>query len=313
MAKIDRWRWPARTESPEFRAHRRSSHFTRRGFCAARPFFDRSGWRCPCAATSLPASRRRWRSASHGLSLFAPVPRSRLRPIFGRRWVVVALFGLRRTLVGHRSARYSPDGRHRFETAEELLRRPHAASSSDGGSSVALLLAADILLLILIEQSLGDISSEPLGGAPARRARLGIGRRFCFFLSCRRHDPRSSTASPRPPCPIPAATRRVFRYVASVLPSGVFAAGACGGSARSTSMAEMLGERVLAWHLGAFGVLIPFSPRPSSRPCKVPSTSPPSPGYRAAAPLGDRIGGRQWNGACRSRNRGRRHSRLARE
>ena len=49
----------------------------------------------------------------------------------------------------------------------------------------------------------------------------------------------------------------MFGSVASVLLI-VCAAGGLQRLCQLTGMAEMLGERALAWHLGAFGVLIPF-------------------------------------------------------
>ena len=52
-------------------------------------------------------------------------------------------------------------------------------------------------------------------------------------------------------------TGRIFGDVAGLLLM-VCAAGGLQRLCQQTGMAEVLGERLLVWHLGAFGVLIPF-------------------------------------------------------
>jgi len=197
-------------------------------------------------------------SASHGLLLFAPVPVA-AAAILGAEWGRVALFGLPLALLSAAFGAIFAGWASRFETAKELLsQEPQpGAEQGNGGSSVALLLAAGIPLLMLIEQSLGDIPSEPLGGGTARELVLGIGRPLLLLLV---GVAIMILGSPRRALGLLANsgwTRRVFGGVASVLLI-VCAAGGLQRLCQLTGMAEMLGERVLEWHLGAFGVLVPF-------------------------------------------------------
>jgi gluconate:H+ symporter, GntP family len=197
-------------------------------------------------------------SASHGLSLFAPVPVA-AAAILDAEWGRVALFGLPLALLSAAFGAMFAQWASRFETAKELLPQESQPSveQRNGGSSVALLLAAGIPLLMLIEQSLGDIPSEPLGGGTARELVLGIGRPLLLLLV---GVAIMILGSPRQALGLLADsswTRRVLGSVASVLLI-VCAAGGLQRLCQLTGMAEMLGERTLAWHLGAFGVLIPF-------------------------------------------------------
>jgi GntP family gluconate:H+ symporter len=197
-------------------------------------------------------------SASHGLSLFAPVPVA-AAAILGAEWGRVALFGLPLALLSAAFGAIFARWASRFETAKELLpQEPQpGVEQRNSRSSVALLLAAGIPLLMLIEQSLGDIPSEPLGGGPARELVLGIGRPLLLLLV---GVAIMILGSPRQSLGLLADsgwTRRVFGSVASVLLI-VCAAGGLQRLCQLTGMAEMLGERVLAWHLGVFAVVIPF-------------------------------------------------------
>jgi gluconate:H+ symporter, GntP family len=197
-------------------------------------------------------------SASHGLALFAPVPVA-ATAIIGADWGRVALFGAPLALLlaafGAVFARW-PSGFKAEEDQPTTERRPRAGDGSTG-SSIALLLAAAIPLLMLIEQSLGDIPSEPLGGGPARELVLGIGRPLMLFLV---GVGIMIIGQPRQGLGLlgdPAWMRRVLGSVASVILI-VCAAGGLQRLCQLTGMAEMLGERTLGWHLGGFGVLIPF-------------------------------------------------------
>ena len=197
-------------------------------------------------------------SASHGLALFAPVPVA-AAAVLGADWGLVAMFGLPLASLlaafGAAFARW-PSG---FKAEEDLLTaepQPGAGNRS-GGSSIILVLAAAIPLVMLIEQSLGDIPSEPLGGGPARELVLGIGRPLMLFLV---GVGIMIIGQPRQGLSLlgdPAWMRRVLGNVASVLLI-VCAAGGLQRLCQLTGMAEMLGERALGWHLGTLGVLIPF-------------------------------------------------------
>jgi len=196
-------------------------------------------------------------SASHGLALFAPVPVA-AAAILGADWGLVAMFGLPLALLlaafGAVFATW-PSG---FKAEEDQPIEPQGgAGDRSGGSSIALLLAAAIPLLMLIEQSLGDIPSEPLGGGPARELVLGIGRPLMLFLVgvgiMIIGQPRLSLGL----LGDSAWMRRVLGNAASVVLI-VCAAGGLQRLCQLTGMAEMLGERALGWHLGTLGVLIPF-------------------------------------------------------
>lgn len=198
-------------------------------------------------------------SASHGLALFAPVPVA-AAAILGADWGRVAMFGLPLALLlaafGATFARW-PSG---FKAAEDrLAAEPQPGTDrGSGGSSIALLLATGIPLLMLIEQALGDIPSEPLGGGPARELVLGIGRPLMLFLV---GVGIMIVGQPRQALNLlgdSAWMRRIFGNVASIV-LVVCAAGGLQRLCQLTGMAEMLGERTLGWHVGALGVLIPFA------------------------------------------------------
>jgi len=196
-------------------------------------------------------------SASHGLALLAPVPVA-AAAILGADWGKVALFGLPlAALLAAFGAAFAqwPSG---FKAAEDQpAEPPSGAGGGSGGSSVALLLATVIPLLMLIEQSLGDIPSEPLGGGTARELVLGIGRPLMLFLVS---VGIMIIGQPRQGLGLladAARMQRVLGNVASLLLI-VCAAGGLQRLCQLTGMAEMLGERTLGGHFGAFGVLIPF-------------------------------------------------------
>ncbi len=259
MAKIDRWRWlGSNWIAGVFGLIAGLGASPAAAFALLRPLLRPIGGVGLQSRQAASIASALAISASHGLSLFAPVPVA-AAAILGAEWGRVALFGLPLALVSAAFGAIFARWASRFETAKELLPQEpqRGAEQRNGGSSVALLLAAGIPLLMLIEQSLGDIPSEPLGGGPARELVLGIGRPLLLLLV---GVAIMILGSPRQALGLLADsgwTRRVFGSVASVLLI-VCAAGGLQRLCQLTGMAEMLGERVLAWHLGAFGVLIPF-------------------------------------------------------
>jgi len=198
-------------------------------------------------------------SASHGLLLVSPVPIA-AASILDAAWSRVALFGLPLALLlvafGTAWARWlSTTG----TTAEPLTQEQPPIHQQPGGWLALVLVAATAIpLLMLIFQSLGAIPSEPLGGGPTREMVLGIGRPLMLLLvslgimvvGLGRLGVKLLADS--------TWTARVLGNVASIL----LIVGAAGGLQRlcqETGMAELLGERLLAWHIGGLGgVLIPF-------------------------------------------------------
>ncbi|MGC1778587.1 MAG: GntP family permease, partial [Xanthobacteraceae bacterium] len=112
-------------------------------------------------------------------------------------------------------------------------------------------------LLALMEQSLGDMPSEPLGGGTTRELIIGVGRPLILFLAGLGimvvGQPRHSFGR----LIDPDWGVRVCSRVGGILLT-ICAAGGLQRLCQQTGMAEMLGERVLGWPLGAFAVLIPF-------------------------------------------------------
>jgi gluconate:H+ symporter, GntP family len=197
-------------------------------------------------------------SASHGLLLFSPVPVA-AAAILDAAWGRVALFGLPVALLlavlGAAWARWLAVPGAPPPSAMEIP----AVLEKRGGRSAAVLVAATAIpLLMLMVQSLGDIPTEPLGGGTAREMVLGLGRPLTLFLAglgimivgLRRPSAKLLGDS--------LWTGRILGNVAGVL----LIVGAAGGLQRlcqETGMAELLGERLLGWHLGGFGaLLIPF-------------------------------------------------------
>jgi GntP family gluconate:H+ symporter len=197
-------------------------------------------------------------SASHGLLLLSPVPIA-AAAIIGAEWNRVALFGLPLAILLAACGAILARWLSLVGAAPELLPAgtfDGAAKRSDG-NPIVLLLAIAIPLLLLMVQSIGDIPSEPLGGGPTRELVLGIGRPLILFLvgvgvmligQLRRGLNLFAD---------PVWTGRIFSSVSSILLI-VCAAGGLQSLCQQTGMAEMVGERLLAWHLGASGVLIPF-------------------------------------------------------
>lgn len=205
-------------------------------------------------------------SASHGVALLTPVPIAAIA-ILDAPWDRAALFGLPLAVLlaafGAMFARWSckiavpapPPA-----TAATASPQPEAAPIGEQtklGSATVLVLAMAIPLLLLMVQSLGDIPSEPLGGGPARELVLGVGRPLLLFLL---GVGIMIVANPRDSLRLladAASTERVLGSVAGTL-LAVCAAGGLQRLCQDTGMADVLGERLLDWHVGRFGVLIPF-------------------------------------------------------
>jgi len=198
-------------------------------------------------------------SASHGLVLFSPIPIA-AASILDADWGRVVLFGLPLAfvLIALSSAwtRWLP------VTGVSSNWSAHEAGPISEARrvwpAIVLVLATGIPVLMLIEQSLGDIPSEPLGGGSARELVLGLGRPLAIFIVgvgiaivglWQRSAKLLADAN---------WTTRVVGDVATIL----LIVGAAGGFQRlcqETGMAELFGERVLGFHVAGFGaVLVPF-------------------------------------------------------
>jgi len=194
-------------------------------------------------------------SASHGVVLLAPVPIA-AGAILDAAWGRVALFGLPIALllaaVGAVWAQWIAS----FGTASQgsVLESDHASEKRSGGSAVVLLLATAIPLLMLMVQSIGDIPSEPFGGGPSRERIIGVGRPLILFLVGVGIMAIGRWRQSRKLVLDSSWSERVLGDVAGI----VMIVGAAGGLQRlcqETGMAELLGERLLAWPAG---LLVPF-------------------------------------------------------
>ena len=198
-------------------------------------------------------------SAGQGLVLPAPVPIASVA-IFDADWHRAVLFGLPLALLlaalgailAHRLSIVAAAAKlHVAEPPLETERRR-------GGAGIVLLMATAIPLSMLIEQSLGHIPSEPLGGGTSRELVLGIGRPLMLFLVglgiMVAGQPRQSLGL----LGHSGWTGRILGGVSGTLLT-VCAAGGLQRLCQGTGMAEMIGERLLEWHAAALGgVLVPF-------------------------------------------------------
>jgi gluconate:H+ symporter, GntP family len=194
-------------------------------------------------------------SASQGVVLLAPVPIA-AAAILDAAWGRVALFGLPLAMLlaalGAAWARWVSS----FGSASQASAQySHPAPEKRGsGSVVVLLLATTIPLLMLMVQSIGDIPSEPLGGGPARERILGLGRPLILFLVGVGIMAIGHWRQSRKLLLDADWSERVLGDVAGI----VMIVGAVGGLQRlcqETGMAELLGERLLAWPAG---LMVPF-------------------------------------------------------
>jgi gluconate:H+ symporter, GntP family len=197
-------------------------------------------------------------SASHGLAVLTPVPIA-AAAIIGADWEHVALFGVPLAVVlaafGVLLARWSSPAAAMM-TAEPSAPQPRSDKPSKG-YPIIVIAAIAIPLALLIVQSVGEMPSEPLGGGTKRELIIGVGRPLILFLvgvgiMTIGHLRRSFALFADP-----SWTGRIFGDIAGLLLM-VSATGGLQRLCQQTGMAEVLGERLLAWHMGAFGVLIPF-------------------------------------------------------
>jgi GntP family gluconate:H+ symporter len=199
-------------------------------------------------------------SASHGLVLLTPVPIA-AAAILDAGWGRVAGFGLPLAVLmaglGAALARWLPGvGAGVRDSPQALAAEPPPPSANPaGGSALALVLATAIPLLLLMEQSLGDIPSEPLGGGTDRELIIGVGRPLILFLVAVGIMTIGQWRASFKLFTDPAWTDRILGNLASV----VLVVGAAGGVQKlcqETGMSELLGERLLSWH---GGLLVPFA------------------------------------------------------
>jgi GntP family gluconate:H+ symporter len=193
-------------------------------------------------------------SASQGVAVLAPVPIA-AAAILDAAWGRVALFGLPLAVLlaalGAAWARWiATFGAASVSPAPES----HPIAEKQGGGSALLLLATAIPLMMLIVQSIGDIPSEPLGGGAAREMILGVGRPLILFLV---GVGLMAIGHGRQGLKLLFDTGwsgRVLGNVAGIVMI-VAAAGGLQRLCQETGMAELLGERLLAWPAG---LLVPF-------------------------------------------------------
>jgi gluconate:H+ symporter, GntP family len=194
-------------------------------------------------------------SASHGVAVLTPVPIA-AAAIIGAGWDRLSLFSLPLAVllavVGAIFARWASPV---VAATEPLASAPPEKPST--GYPIVLIAAIAIPLVLLMVQSIGEMPSEPLGGGPRRELVIGVGRPLILFLvgvgiMTLGHLRRSLGLFADS-----TWTRHIFGDVAGLLLT-VCAAGGLQRLCQQTGMADVLGERLLAWHVGALGVLIPF-------------------------------------------------------
>jgi GntP family gluconate:H+ symporter len=243
------------------------------GFAITQPLRSALAGAPPSGAETLPAAARRAAlssglalAAAHALALPAP-PMIAAVFILGADWQTTLSLGLPLAIataaVGFVFARLAarPLGdAPPAEAASVTAGRPEPRGAGPALAAAALLLVTLALVGLTIVQSLGDIPSEPFGGGRARESLLGAGRPLvllavavgimgllALLLSAGRRDGA-----------LAGWTGRAVR-AAAVPMLLVAAAGGLQTVTQQPGMAELLGERVLAWVPGApLGVLVPF-------------------------------------------------------
>ena len=255
MAKINGWRRPAARIAALLGLVAGSAASPAAAFAVLTPLIRPIGGVKPSSREAATTALALAISASQGVVVLAPVPIA-AAAILDAAWGRVALFGLPLAVLlaafGAAWARWiAAFGAASVSPAPEL--HP-VAEKQGGGSAVVLLLATAIPLMMLIVQSIGDIPSEPLGGGAAREMILGVGRPLILFLvgvglMAIGHGRQSLKLLFDS-----GWSGRVLGNVAGI----VMIVGAAGGLQRlcqETGMAELLGERLLAWPAG---LLVPF-------------------------------------------------------
>jgi gluconate:H+ symporter, GntP family len=261
MAQAERWRWLGSTWLAALSGLIAGIGATpSTAFALLTPLLRATSGGAVPKRDAAPAALALAISASHGLMLFSPVPIA-AAAILDAAWGRVVLFGLPLAIllivVGAVWARWVS-----VVAAAPLpaTPEPHAAATEkqSGWAAAILLVATVIPLLLLMVQSLGDIPSEPLGGGTAREMVIGVGRPLVLLLVAVGIMVIGTWQLAGKLLADAAWTTRILGNVAAVL----LTVGAAGGLQRlcqETGMAELLGERLLAWHVGGFGgLLIPF-------------------------------------------------------
>ena len=201
-------------------------------------------------------------SASHGLVALAPVPIA-ATAILGAGWDRVALFGVPLAILlaamTATASRWLPAGAASAPPAPAKATEPRPVAPQQGRwPALLFLLAIAIPLLMQIEQSIGYMPSEPLGGGTARELVLGVGRPLLLFLAGLGI---MAAGNGRPAFKLlgdSAWAGWVLADAAGVILT-VCAAGGLQRLCQETGMAELLGERLAGWPVGtSAGVLIPF-------------------------------------------------------
>jgi len=198
-------------------------------------------------------------SASHGLLLISPVPIAAMA-ILGADWHRVALFGIPAAiLVIALSAawvRWLPMAE---DASQPITRGSDAVSDKrSGGATTVLVVATAIPLALLMVQSIGDMPTEPLGGASRRELILGGGRPLILLVVGVGIMVAGQWQKARSLLTDAGWSGRILGNVAGVLLI-VGAAAGLQALCHETGMAELLGERLLGWHAaGPAGLLVPF-------------------------------------------------------
>ncbi len=257
---ISHWRWFGRTRIPALLGLIAGmGALPATAYALLTPLFRPIGRIAPQKVGAAPIVLALAISASHGLVLFSPVPIA-AASILDAAWGRVALFGwpvaVLLVVIGAAWARWLPvvDA-----TPPSLIEEPRpSAPKRAGWGAIVFIVAIVIPLLMLMEQSIGTMPSEPLGGGTARELVIGVGRPLSLFVV---GVGIMVVGLWRPNLQLladPNWTSRALGNVAGIL----LTVGAAGGLQRlcqETGMAELLGERLLDWHIGGFGgLLIPF-------------------------------------------------------
>ena len=256
---ISHWRWFGRTTiAPLLGLVAGIGALPATAFALLMPLFDLSMVERRKSMRAAPIALALAISASHGLVLFSPAPIA-AASILDAAWGRVILFGLPvavlLVVLGAAWARWLPvaGAAPPFLIEEPRLTAPKRA----GWAAIMVILAMAVPLLMLIEQSIGTMPSEPLGGGTARELVIGVGRPLSLFVV---GVGIVVIGLWRPSLQLladPNWTSRALGNVAGIL----LTVGAAGGLQRlcqETGMAELIGERMLDWRLGGFGLLIPF-------------------------------------------------------
>jgi gluconate:H+ symporter, GntP family len=193
-------------------------------------------------------------SASHGLALVSPIPIA-AASILGAPWSTVALFGMPLAVLmaifGATWSRWLAS----VDTAAAHSQDVPVAPKKSAWSAAVLIVATAVPLALLIVQSLGDISSEPLGGGTARELVIGVGRPLVLLIAGVGIMVIGNARLAGRLIADDAWNTRALGSIAGILLS-VGAAGGLQRLCQETGMAELLGERVAGWHLSGTGALL---------------------------------------------------------